>query len=269
MDATYITKAIEQLKTNISMHVRHRALLHYTGEPILDRNQLFFIQLPFLNGEEWDENRSISTTTVGIVHASLVEHDQIQEQNATSKKQQLTVLSGDYYSGRYYQLLAHTGNVLLIQKLSKGIINRCEHQISVYESYKRNFSQWIESLSVIECELIEQFYDVYGFQAYTPLLKETLTIIRIQQELEKFEKNQASLFGQALKESVEKTQSIHEELQQEVMARKKVLDQLLYSSDFLREDLKQYIKNMPFAIRDKKGFENDDKIERTTCTRSI
>ncbi|MEK4229007.1 heptaprenyl diphosphate synthase component 1 [Solibacillus sp. FSL H8-0538] len=244
MDATYIPKAIEQLKSNIFMHVRHRALLHYTGEPTLDQNQLFFIQLPFLNDEVLNGERIISATTVGIVHASLVEHDKIQEQNATSLEQQLTVLSGDYYSGRYYQLLAHTGNVLLIQKLSKGIVNRCEHQIAVYESANRSFAQWIESLTVIECELIEQFYDVYGFEAYKPYLKVALTIVRLQLELEKLENGQASLFGRALAESVLASQSIQDELHREIMALTGALDEQLQSSKLLNEELKQHIKSM-------------------------
>ena len=158
MSATFITQSVQALKSNIYQFVRHRALLQNVGQPMLQEEQLFFIQLPFLNGENITKEREISASTVGIVHASLQEHEKIKETDATSKQQQLTVLSGDYYSGRYYQLLAQTGNITLIQKLSKGIVNRCEHQIKIYEQEQRTLQQGIESLMAIECELIEQYY---------------------------------------------------------------------------------------------------------------
>ena len=50
MDATYIQGSIEQLKTNIFMHVRHRTLLQYTGAPVINENQLFYLLLPFKKG---------------------------------------------------------------------------------------------------------------------------------------------------------------------------------------------------------------------------
>jgi len=53
MNATYIQNSIAQLKTEIFMDVRHRTLQKYTGVPVLDENQLFYLLIPFLNGEEW------------------------------------------------------------------------------------------------------------------------------------------------------------------------------------------------------------------------
>ena len=100
MSATSITQSIQTLQSNILQFVHHRALLQNVGQPTLQKEQLFFIQLPFLNGEEMTADHIVSASTVGIVHASLLEHEKIKEQDATSKQQQLTVLSGDYYSGR-------------------------------------------------------------------------------------------------------------------------------------------------------------------------
>jgi heptaprenyl diphosphate synthase len=254
MSATYISQAIEQLKSNIFMHVRHRALLHYTGEPMLNNHQLFFIQLPFLNGEILNDNHTVSATTVGIVHASLTEHDKIQEQDATSKEQQLTVLSGDYYSGRYYQLLAQTGNILLIQKLSKGIVYRCEHQIKVYESAQRTFAEWVDSLTVIECELIAQYYGVYGFERYTAIMEQTLTIKRLQVELTLLNQQQPTLFGQVLQKSEKLAHSVQDELHREIMMRKGALDTQLHSSTALKEELKQYIRHLTAIISDEERF---------------
>ncbi len=74
-----LQKAIEQLKTNIFKQLHHRTLLKYTDEPILNENQLFFLLLPFLNGENWDDDLYTSVITVAMVHASLNEHEKIDE----------------------------------------------------------------------------------------------------------------------------------------------------------------------------------------------
>jgi len=85
MNATYIQNSIAQLKTEIFMDVRHRTLQKYTGLPVLDENQLFYLLVPFFNGEEWQQEEREAAITVGIVYAALAAHDHIKELNATSK----------------------------------------------------------------------------------------------------------------------------------------------------------------------------------------
>ena len=238
MDATYLMQAVQQLKSNILLHVRHRALLQHTGEPILDDNQLFFILLPQLTGDVTDAQFEMNATTVGIVHASLMEHDKIKEQNATSKEQQLTVLSGDYYSGRYYELLAKLGNIELINKLSKGIVERCEQEMTVYESTSRTMLQWVHSLLVIEARLITQFYDALGLSIYAPLAEITLTTRRLQRELQQLQAGTPSYFAKAM---IATEANVAQLLQRQITDNKTQLTQLLQSTT-MDEQLKQYIQ---------------------------
>lgn len=243
MSATYITQSIQQLKSNIFMHVRHRALLQNVGEPILNKEQLFFIQLPFLDGKPLDDDREISAITVGIVHASLLEHEKIKEQNATSKQQQLTVLAGDYYSGRYYQLLALSKNIQLIQKLSKGIVNRCEQQIKIYEPVKRSLHEWIDSMSTIECELIEQYYEAYGFTQYNNLMKKTLTYLRLKKEFSLIENGEENFFSKQLHNDTYNSPNVQKELQEELMKRQDELQEIVKHTQ-IQPELKQYIEQL-------------------------
>ncbi|MER1985438.1 MAG: heptaprenyl diphosphate synthase component 1 [Solibacillus sp.] len=241
MNATYISEAIEALQTSILMHVRHRTLQHYLGEPTLRAPQLFFIRLPFLlNMQQINE---IDAVTVGIVHASLEEHDQIKEIEATTKEQQLRVLSGDYYSGRYYQLLAQTGNILLIQKLSQAIVTRCEHQITVYEFNERSIAEWIDSLKVIQTELITQYYVANGLENFVPLMQETLTIVRLQEELSRIKDGAASRFGKSLVANSSVHEDITAVLQKEITKRQQALQQLLENAE-LDDALAQYVTNL-------------------------
>ncbi|TSI09035.1 heptaprenyl diphosphate synthase component 1 [Lysinibacillus sp. BW-2-10] len=242
MDATYIQESIEQFKTNIFMHVRHRTLLRYVGTPVLNENQLFYLLLPFLNGETWNDQIGESAITVGIVHASLNEHDKIDENNATTKEQQLTVLSGDYYSGRYYEILAQVGNIPLIKQLSEGIANRCEHQIKVYESNSYSLDEWYETISVIQTELIKRFYQVYGFEQYSTFLHTDLLLQQLQKEMQHIQDGHYSSIMRKMSDSaLADGKSLEQELQNKIDALKDLLDENLRSS-ILKDELKLYIK---------------------------
>ena len=243
MDATYIQQSIEQLKTNIFMHVRHRTLTQYTGSPVLDENQLFYLLLPFLNGEKWDEQAEKSAITVGIVHASLSEHDKISETSATSKEQQLTVLSGDYYSGRYYEILAHSGNITLIRQLSEGIVTRCEHQIKIYESSPYAINEWYQTISVIQTELIKRFYNVYQFEQYSSIMHTGLLLLQLQKELQMHESGSTSNLFVKMQESIsDQENSIEIIIQDEIDSLKNLLNEYLQTSNDLKDDLKLYIQ---------------------------
>jgi heptaprenyl diphosphate synthase len=242
MDTTTIGQAVGQLKTYILDNIRHNTLLKYTGTPLLNEKQLFFLLLPKLNGEEWTEEIETSAMTVGIVHASLAEHDKIHETNATSKEQQLTVLSGDYYSGRYYQLLALTGNIELIRRLSEAIVDRCEHEIMVYERGNRDFQDWVDVLTVIETALIERFFYVYQFDDYLEVMREALTVARLNRELAALLAGKPSIYVSCMQVSLEK-QAVEKALQQEISKRKQTLNATLEASTY-SEALKQAIVDM-------------------------
>ncbi|KYG88941.1 heptaprenyl diphosphate synthase component 1 [Metasolibacillus sp. FSL H7-0170] len=198
MHATTIQQAIQQLKESIFVRVRHRALLQYIEAPSVDETQLFFLLLPSLNGELWHDDLQESATTVGIVQASLFEHDKIKEKDATSKEQQLTVLSGDYYSGRYYEILARAGNIALIQKLAQGIVERCEQEIVAYEDTYRTMEQWVDSLCLIETAIIRKFYEAHSFSKYSAVMMHALTIQRLQNEMYTLRGHAPTAVGRAM-----------------------------------------------------------------------
>ncbi|MBL3729174.1 heptaprenyl diphosphate synthase component 1 [Lysinibacillus sp. HST-98] len=240
MNATYIQNSIAQLKTEIFMDVRHRTLQKYTGVPVLDENQLFYLLIPFLNGEEWQQEQQEAAISVGIVYAALAAHDHIKELDATSKEQQLTVLAGDFYSGRYYEILAMSGNVALIRNLSQGIVARCENQIKVYENKQRTMEQWYTSMSTIESGLIAQFFDLYSFSEYIPLIEKSLLILRLEKEWTAYQRGQMSLMGKALEESVRRNgATFNSVIQGKIVHLKTELSQIINQASFLQRDIKQ------------------------------
>jgi len=243
MNATYIQNSIAQLKTEIFMDVRHRTLQKYTGLPVLDENQLFYLLVPFFNGEEWQQEEREAAITVGIVYAALAAHDHIKELNATSKEQQLTVLAGDFYSGRYYEILAMSGNVELIRSLSQGIVARCEHQIKVYEAEKRSIEQWFASITNIESGLISKFFELYSFGNYIPMVEKSLLILRLERELSTYQNGQVSLMSNVLEESAKSAGATYGKvIQSKIVQLKTELLQVIENASFLQSDVKQALQ---------------------------
>lgn len=249
MDATYIKNSIAQLKTDIFMHVRHRTLQKYTGDPVVNENQLFYLLLPLFNDEDWTEEYYEAAITASIVAAALYEHDEIKEQDATSQEQQLKVLAGDYYSGRYYEILAHSGNIPLIAKLSQAVVDRCEHQIKVYEPIERNFEEWLETLIVIESALIEQVLNNYHYERYIPFARKGLLFCRLQDELNFLAFGKETSLAKTLKYSVNKQYpdvTFKQFIQSQMHDIAIELEQLLQTAS-LTEEVKQAVRQYSFS----------------------
>ncbi|MED3660627.1 heptaprenyl diphosphate synthase component 1 [Ureibacillus sp. FSL K6-8385] len=243
MDTTYIENQIEQLKKAIYRQVEHRTLVKYTGDPLVDENQLFYLLLPLLNGDHWDEENYEGVIAVGIVEASLAEHSYIDEHDATSKVQQLTVLSGDYYSGRFYEILANSGNISLIRELSESVILRSEHEIRIYEPNRYAIDDWLETLTIIETECISRFYQLYNYNHYLYIMKKHLLILRLQNELLNYREGNSSLLLQKMMESFQRSEDMNFEhyLQNKIDGLVHQLRELLRTSS-MKSELKRYIE---------------------------
>ena len=237
MIAVQINNEVQALKQNIYNEIHHRILLENTGIPFLKDEQLFFILLPFLQGAKYDDVMKANVFSVGIVHASLEEHEKIKEQSAENKEQQLTVLSGDYYSGRYYEILAQSKNISLIYHLSTGIVARCEQQIRLYEPTLLTIEEWIEYITVIESELIVQFYYSIEANHWISVAKHALMISRLTEIIEMYKYGDQSLLITRLQES---NTSILE-LQQQLYVYKQNLRILLKESS-LKQELINWIE---------------------------
>ena len=239
MIAVQINNEVQALKQNIYNEIHHRILLKNTGMPFLKGEQLFFMLLPFLQGKKYDDAMKASVSSVGIVHASLEEHEKIKEQSAEDKEQQLTVLSGDYYSGRYYEILAQSKNISLIYHLSTGIVARCEQQIRLYEPTLLTIEEWIHYITVIESELIVQFYHSIHAKQFIRIAKQALTIIRLTEVIEQLKNGEQSLLITRIQESG--TNIL--ELQQQLEAYKQNLRILLKESS-LKQELINWIEDI-------------------------
>ena len=182
MNEQQIHSKITSLEIDVLKAVHQRTLEKYTEGPSVERAHLFFFLLPFFDGKQWSGEIEGAAKTVSIVYAALHAHDQVKNSPVT-KKQQLTVLAGDFYSGIYYQMLSNTNNIKLIQQLATGIIKVSEKKASFYESTPLSIIGIEEAVTIIETELITTFYSFYGFEKYTPLAKLMLNYVYFSEQL--------------------------------------------------------------------------------------
>ncbi|TQR19778.1 heptaprenyl diphosphate synthase component 1 [Psychrobacillus vulpis] len=237
MNEALMTQHVEHYKKNILMQIQQNTLQKYTGIPVVDENRLFYTLLPLLNGEEWNKSEKISAIAVSLIFTALAAHDLVKEENASSKAQQLQVLAGDYYSGRYYQLLAKDSKIDLIQQLSSGVASVTEHKSRFYDLQEYTFEQLIQSIQLIESKPIEQFLEYYSFHEYVFIMKEAMLLEVLKKELASFEKNERTFY--ISKSKIFQLNKVSLILEIEKIENALVRD--VRSSELLKEPLKQAI----------------------------
>lgn len=184
MNGQQIQSKIISMEIDVLNAVRQRTLDQWTDGPFVKESRLFFLLLPFFNGEQWSAKMETSASTVAIVYAALHAHDTVKEEQPISKEQQLTVLAGDLYSGIYYQMLARIKNVELVQKLAAAIIQVSEKKASFHEHRIQQPDEVEETVKVIETALLNSFYEANEFQDYRELMECSLLYQRYTDELD-------------------------------------------------------------------------------------
>ncbi|AOV08070.1 heptaprenyl diphosphate synthase component 1 [Sporosarcina ureilytica] len=170
---------IESFIDEFNRIVYHPILNREIGKPILDESTLFFLLLPKLNGEEWTSSTNTAAIAVGAVYAAFDAHDKVDVENVTSTSQQLSVLSGDYLSGVYYQLLASLPNFEFIHVLSKAIGEINEVKTEFHTNLEMNTSDSLDTIRSIQAECVIQFLHTFGFAQYIPLAAAGLPLMSL------------------------------------------------------------------------------------------
>lgn len=184
MNELQIHSKITSMEIDVLKALHQRTLDKYTAGPSIDRARLFFLLLPFFDGQQWTEDVEDSAKTVAIVYAALHAHDQVNEDAPISKSQQLTVLAGDFYSGIYYQMLSSTNNIKLIQLLASGIIEVSEKKAILYENKLLSVAGVETAAQVIETRLLRTFYEYHGFTQYEAIAKPALKYVYFSRQLD-------------------------------------------------------------------------------------
>lgn len=185
MDRQTINRYIQNYISEVEESIQEPILDRDLGKMPLDEAKAFFLLLPMLNNEEWTSELNISAIAVGAVHAAFDMHDRVNILDATTKEQQLMVLSGDHFSGNHYRLLSSIPDFRLIIAMSEmiGYINETKTDL-LMEAYA-GVESLIATMISIESGCIVEFQKRYGFTGYSKITETALGLIWFFKKLTK------------------------------------------------------------------------------------
>lgn len=140
----------------------------HTGVPEFPDTRVHLLHA-FLNMTDHAENHvhrgELFPLVAGIVQMAMDTHDMIdtlavhQEEEAM-RSRQLNVLAGDFFSSRFYELLAKAGEIEMISLLSAAICETNRLKMNLYhEVQNESFTseQYVQSLTQLKMELFILF----------------------------------------------------------------------------------------------------------------
>lgn len=208
----YIENYISELERTLYEPIVDRDV----GQMPIDAAKAFFLLLPMLNGERWTERVNTVAIAVGAVHAAFDAHDTIDVSNATSKQQQLTVLSGDHFSGVHYQLLASIPELGFIQSLSRTIGRINEVKTTLHQQLPGEPTQLVEAVRIIEAGCITDFLHTFGFSRYAIFANVALPLLWLENVDVANESHAALMLHAELREALQAADFLDPFLQEEI-----------------------------------------------------
>lgn len=104
-----------------------------------------------------------SLVQLGMDTHDLIDSDSGHVAEKEMRSRQLKVLAGDYYSSRFYQLLAQAGQVGMIKRISNGVCEVNKLKVSFYMRMKQlrlTAEEYLTQCAQVRTELFAVFTDI-------------------------------------------------------------------------------------------------------------
>jgi heptaprenyl diphosphate synthase len=139
--------------------------------------------LIFLNRANQDSAQNeIITVATSLVQLGLDTHDlvpvsNLQKEEKDARSRQLKVLAGDYFSSRFYHILAQAGQIEMIKQLSDAICEVNRSKMNLYlrmKQQKMTAAEYLEQAVLIRMQLFLSFEHLFTgeqLQIWAKILK--------------------------------------------------------------------------------------------------
>lgn len=199
MDLCAHKQKVDSIKELINKKISNDYLLQHFEGPAIDDDRIHMLTMAVGDSETFNESHQFHIASAMLVQIALDTHDLVSNDLDSLKAQQLHVLGGDYFSGLYYQLLAEVENIHLIRTLAHSIKLINEHKIAVYQLESDDIYSFIESVKIVEANIVEQFCLHFHAVPYCGLFAEFLLLKKLLVEKKKFNNGQFSILFNGLK----------------------------------------------------------------------
>lgn len=115
----------------------------------------------FFNPEIAEPDKQLYTLAVSLAQLGMETHDLVDEPESgetimSARSRQLNVLAGDYFNGRFYDILSRAGRLDIVRKISKAIADVNRLKVILFERFqdlKLTAEDYVEQLVIIKSEL--------------------------------------------------------------------------------------------------------------------
>ncbi|CAJ1002852.1 MULTISPECIES: heptaprenyl diphosphate synthase component 1 [Bacillales] len=203
---TYVDE-VRAIIDQICQSITHSFVEQYVDVPAIAENRLALLYLFLLERGMTKERARTFTMSTALVQLGLDMHENVKNSYdnslAAERNRQLTVLAGDYYSSRYYQMLAEAGEMEAIQVLSGAIqrVNEAKMKLYMAERDGRLSSdEYLTLRTEIDTGLYVAIVDKYADNEetrrfWTALFAETAAVENMLGEWEQLKWQQQVPFG--------------------------------------------------------------------------
>ncbi|MDA5106870.1 heptaprenyl diphosphate synthase component 1 [Brevibacillus thermoruber] len=191
----------------IYQSITHSFVEQYVDVPAIAENRLALLYLFLLERGMTKERARTFSMSTGLVQLGLDMHERVKNAYdnslAAERSRQLTVLAGDYYSSRYYQMLAEAGELEAIQVLSDAIQRVNEAKMTLYMAERDgrlSSDEYLTLRTEIDTGLYVAIVDKYADSEetrrfWTALFEETAAVENMLGEWEQLKWQQQVPFG--------------------------------------------------------------------------
>lgn len=191
----------------IYQSITHSFVEQYVDVPAIAENRLALLYLFLLEQGMTKERARTFSMSTGLVQLGLDMHERVKNAYdnslAAERSRQLTVLAGDYYSSRYYQMLAEAGEMEAIQVLSDAIQRVNEAKMTLYMAERDgrlSSDEYLTLRTEIDTGLYVAIVDKYADSEetrrfWTALFEETAAVENMLGEWEQLKWQQQVPFG--------------------------------------------------------------------------
>lgn len=162
----------------------------------------------FVSRTDEKQHDEIYALATSLVQLAMDTHDRIDTLSGARREQemrsrQLNVLAGDYFSSRFYQLLAHADRIEMIGKLSGAVAEVNVGKMSLYERMKKlvvSPDEYLRETVQLKMQLFLSFTDLIGEadqSIWKHLLAEFSTCENMLEELRKLNDDRSFVYSYA------------------------------------------------------------------------
>ena len=167
-----------------NQYVEYDMIQAHTAIPSYSELRLQLLHAVLNQSTQTKQKSNLFSLVTALVQLGMDTHDLIDTETeylseAKMRSRQLKVLAGDYFSARFYHLLAKAGEIQLVGKLSHAVANVNRLKISLYEKTTKASllaDEYIQERVHINSELFKQFTE-YVDRALQPAWESLLPLV--------------------------------------------------------------------------------------------